>query len=47
MGLLPVQASMGPVVVVVQPVRAVRWAWLLVYGWSCWPTNDYSFLLLQ
>ena len=36
MGLLPVQASMGPVaVVVVEPARAVRWAWLLVYGWGC------------
>ena len=32
---------MGPVavVVVVQPARAVRRAWLLVYGWACWPTT--------
>jgi hypothetical protein len=25
--------------VVVQPARAVGWAWLLVYDWGGWPTT--------
>ena len=38
MEFLPVQASMAPVAVV-QPARAVSWAWSLVNGWGCWPTT--------
>ena len=33
-----------------QPARAIRWAWLLVYGWGCWPTTTIrscSFLRLS